>query len=169
MKLICAVLPLELKFYPQDIVYILNHMKKSNYLCFLDSSLYPNKYSKFSYIGWEPKFIIKSNGNVNEFFNISKNEAYYSKEHPLLFLKEYFRKYVKDLNYKDNDSPDYSLPDFKGGFMGYLSYDLKNYIEVLPQKAKNDINLPLFCFGFYDKLISFNHKDKKWYYIGYFY
>jgi aminodeoxychorismate synthase component I len=168
MKLICAVLPLELEFCPQDIVYILNHMDKSNYLCFLDSSLYPNKYSKFSYIGWEPKFIIKSNGNINEYFNVSKNEAHYSKGHPLLFLKEYFKKYVKDFNYEDNCSPNYSLPDFKGGFMGYLSYDLKNYIEVLSQKAKNDINLPLFCFAFYDKLISFNHKDRKWYYIRLF-
>jgi para-aminobenzoate synthetase component I len=168
MKLICAVLPLELEFCPQDIVYVLNHMDKSNYLCFLDSSLYPDKYSKFSYIGWEPKFIIKSNGNINEYFNVSKNEAHYSKEHPLLFLKEYFRKYVKDFNYEDNCSPNYSLPDFKGGFMGYLSYDLKNYIEVLSQKAKNDISLPLFCFAFYDRLISFNHKDRKWYYIRLF-
>ncbi|MFO7839402.1 MAG: aminodeoxychorismate synthase component I [Desulfosalsimonadaceae bacterium] len=32
------------------------------------------------------------------------------------------------------------------GLFGYLSYDLKNHIENLPQTAVNDLALPLMCF-----------------------
>jgi len=163
---------------PQDAAYVL---RGSEYLCFLDSSLTPDKYSKFSYIAWDPKFTIKSFGYRNEFNIISKGIKYYSYQHPLFFLKQNIGSYTggsleDDKNsirtlfidgnkIREAASVDFKLPDFKGGFIGYFSYDLKNYIEKLPQSVLYDINLPLFYFTYYDKLISYSHDENKWYFI----
>ncbi|MBE3088933.1 MAG: aminodeoxychorismate synthase component I, partial [Actinobacteria bacterium] len=48
---------------------------------------------------------------------------------------------------------------------GYISYDLKNYIERLPQKAKDDIFLPLFMLVYYDNLMAYDIDNKKWFFI----
>ncbi len=185
-----------LDILPQDAAYVL---RGSEYLCFLDSSLTPDKYSKFSYIAWDPKFTIKSFGYRNEFNVISKGIKYYSYQHPLFFLKQNIGNYAgssleddkniirtlfvdgnkiretadvktssssgKNNNLKAEGSAGFKLPDFKGGFIGYFSYDLKNYIEKLPQSVLYDINLPLFYFVYYDKLISYSHDENKWYFI----
>jgi len=39
------------------------------------------------------------------------------------------------------------------GFIGYMSYDLKNYVEKLPPTAKRDCALPDMYFGLYDALV----------------
>lgn len=185
MKLICAVSPIKLDLAPQDLAYILNSIGKSGYLSFLDSSLYPSKYSKFSYLGWKPEFVIKNCSGKNEYINVDSKKSKCFDEHPLLFLKRNFNQYLNfagidlyvlgennrfirieknDLQKSLGKTGITSLPEFKGGFIGYLSYDLKNYLEVLPQNTKDDIKIPLFYFAFYDRIAAFDHKNKKWYY-----
>jgi len=41
-------------------------------------------------------------------------------------------------------------PPFKGGWVGYLSYDFGRLFEVLPSKARDDLHLPLFQFTYHD-------------------
>lgn len=62
---------------------------------------------------------------------------------------------------KSNDR-DFLLPDFIGGFIGYLSYDLKNFIESLPQTSEDDMGIPLYQFMYFSHLIAFDHINKKW-------
>ena len=196
MKVLSTISTINLEIPPSNVAYLL---KECNYLCFLDSSLYPNKYSKFSYIAWDPKFVIKSFGYRNEFINIHKGVKYYSYQHPMVFLKLNINNYIcscsegvknniktlfigrnkvkevtnsksysfdeENNDLKKNSLISSKLPDFRGGFIGYLSYDLKNYIESLPQSALNDTNLPIFYFAYYDKLISYSHDEGKWYFI----
>lgn len=174
MKIFSTVTTFDLELPPFVVNYLLKDCK---YLCFLDSSLYPNKYSKFSYIGWDPKFVIKSYGYRNEFIDVAGGESYSFYQHPLRFLEEQFRKYLLDRK-EDiaqriltiqtgliSEGKTDLLPDFRGGFIGYFSYDLKNFIEVLPQNAVDDLNLPLFYLAYFDKLISYNHREKIWYFI----
>ena len=179
MKILSTISAIDLKIPPQDAAYIL---KDSNYLCFLDSSLSPNKYSRFSYIGWDPKFVIKSSGYKNEFIGNARDVRYYSYQHPLSFIKQNIKDYtcsppgsvIKDVRVvyidegsirKVNKDLEERLPDFKGGFAGYFSYDLKNYIEELPQNASDDINLPIFYLAYYDRLFAYGHQDSRWYYV----
>ncbi|MHC4440534.1 MAG: hypothetical protein ACYS3S_24565, partial [Planctomycetota bacterium] len=46
---------------------------------------------------------------------------------------------------------------FRGGWIGYFSYELGRYIEKLPAAAVDDIGLPLIRLCFYDRLIAYDH------------
>jgi para-aminobenzoate synthetase component 1 len=45
-------------------------------------------------------------------------------------------------------------PPFKGGWIGYLSYDLGRLFEKLPSVAKDDPRLPLFAFTYHDHVVA---------------
>jgi para-aminobenzoate synthetase component 1 len=48
-----------------------------------------------------------------------------------------------------------------GAAIGYLGYELKNFVEELPSRAPDDIGLPDCWFGFYDNLLAFDHAKKE--------
>ncbi|MEA2015321.1 MAG: anthranilate synthase component I family protein [Actinomycetota bacterium] len=179
MKILSTISAVNLKIQPQDAAYIL---RDTDYMCFLDSSLAGSKYSKFSYIAWNPKMVIKSRGFRNEFLNIYSGIGYHSYQNPLSFLKQNIREYIycfpggdtKNIRFKYIDkgrivrikkSIGEKLPDFRGGFMGYFSYDLKNHIEMLPHNAVDDIGIPLFYLTYYDRLLAYSRREEKWYFI----
>lgn len=179
MRILSTISAIDLKIPPQDAAYAL---KDKSHLCFLDSSLIPNKYSLFSYIAWNPGLVIKSYGHKNEFTSFAGRVSYYSFQHPLSFLKENIKDYtcsspgseIKKIEvvYIDNGrtvkaikKKGEKLPRFLGGFVGYFSYDLKNHIEKLPSRAVDDINLPLFYLAYYNRLLAYDHEDGRWYYI----
>jgi len=51
---------------------------------------------------------------------------------------------------------------FSGGAVGFLSYDLKNEIESLPNSAENDLKLPLWRFAWYDGIVVYDHSQRKY-------
>ncbi len=52
------------------------------------------------------------------------------------------------------------LPRFCGGAVGYAGYDTVRYVEKLPNAPSDDRNLPDLCFGFYDRMVIFDHAAK---------
>ncbi|MBW8034752.1 MAG: anthranilate synthase component I family protein [Planctomycetes bacterium] len=66
------------------------------------------------------------------------------------------------------DSADSDLPNgmFRGGWIGYFSYDLRRYIEKVPNSAENDLHLPLIRLCFYDNAICYDHRDRSWYLLA---
>ena len=105
----------------------------------LDSAMDKEKLGRYSFISSNPFKTLKY-----------KN----TEENPLDYLQEELNKY-KVIN-------NTHLP-FIGGAVGYLSYDLGNYIEKLPRKAKDDLNVYDLYFGLYNYVIVVDHFEEKTY------
>ena len=47
---------------------------------------------------------------------------------------------------------------FCGGWIGYFGYELGRYIEQLPERAVDDLHMPLIRLCFYDRVIAYDHR-----------
>ena len=56
--------------------------------------------------------------------------------------------------------PTHELP-FVGGAIGYFSYDLGRRIEILPELAAHDIDIPDMAVGIYDWAAIFDHQSQR--------
>jgi para-aminobenzoate synthetase component 1 len=61
-----------------------------------------------------------------------------------------------------------SLPKgiFRGGWIGYFSYELGRYIERLPATTIDDIGVPLIRLCFYDRFIAYDHIEESFWLIA---
>lgn len=105
----------------------------------LDSAMDKEKLGRYSFISSQPFKVLKYKD---------------SDKNPLELLKEELNKYKVT-----NDT---NLP-FIGGAVGYLSYDLGNYMEELPRSAVDDIGIPDMYFGLYNHAIVVDHLMEKTY------
>lgn len=58
------------------------------------------------------------------------------------------------------------LPPFTGGAVGYAGYDVVRYVEHLPDPPEDDRQLPDMSFGFYDRMVVFDHVSKTMFVIA---
>jgi len=72
---------------------------------------------------------------------------------PLSILKELVSFY--------RQIPSEHLPPFQGGAVGILSYDFVQYLERLPSFAVDDLKIPDAHFLMVDRLVAFDHQNKK--------
>lgn len=68
---------------------------------------------------------------------------------PLHLMREWMKQYHIENNQES--------PDFKGGAIGFVSYDYARYIEKLPDWAEDDLDLPEIFFLIYKELFIFDH------------
>ena len=52
------------------------------------------------------------------------------------------------------------VPRFCGGAVGYAGYDTVRYVERLPNAPPDDRGIPDLSFGFYDRMVIFDHAAK---------
>ena len=55
---------------------------------------------------------------------------------------------------------------FKGGWIGYFSYELGRYIEKLPENTIDDLQMPLIRLCFYDRFIAYDHLEETFWLIA---
>ena len=120
---------------------------------FLDSGMDPQKLGRFSFIGSDPFLVMRSRGEEISLLygDIEKTVT----GNPFDVLGELLREHR--LAASSTEIP------FVGGAVGYLSYDLGCFIEKLPSKAVDDLQLPECYLAFYDVAIAFDHLEGRVY------
>ena len=117
----------------------------------LESVKGPENIARYSFIGFDPYLTFKvKDGDVEI---STKDKRAVSSTNPLTRLKSLVDAYKQ--------APLKSLPPFQGGAVGLLSYDFVRYLEKLPKTTKDDLQIPDAHFLMIDKLIAFDHLDKK--------
>jgi anthranilate synthase component 1 len=91
------------------------------------------KIARYSFLGANPSLVFKSDG----------------KKDPLSQIKKLMSRY--------RFVPTKGLPRFSGGMVGYLSYDAVRFFEEIPDKNKDELNLPIACFMMTDTFLVFDH------------
>jgi len=139
---------------------LFKELQGSAYSFFLDSVIKDDKLGRFSFIGSDPFMIFKSKKDqISLKWNDGREELLRS--NPFLALKEQFRRFAV----LPAPAQEYGIP-FTAGGVGYFGYDMKDFIEKLPDIARDDLSLPDCVIGFYDTVLVFDHLKDKAYLTG---
>ena len=121
---------------------------------FLDSSLIDSYgLGRYSFIGSHPFLVLKSKGRSIEL--TYQGKVYLREGNPFNYLNTILNHFQIET--------DKGVPPFIGGGVGYLSYDLRHFIENLPAKTVDDLGFPDCYFAFYDRVLAYDHQRRKWY------
>jgi anthranilate/para-aminobenzoate synthase component I len=117
----------------------------------LESVKGPERIARYSFIGIDPylEFIVRD-GSVE--IEVAGKKTFSSRK-SLERLRE-----LLDC-YHQTALP--SLPPFQGGAAGIFNYDFVKYLERLPHNSADDLGLPDAHFFMIDRLIAFDHHEKR--------
>lgn len=133
-----------------DLLLALNNQQ---YPYFLDSGMHNNNLGNYSFVGVNPKFILKSKNN--KIWTVDGDGTEKLLEgNPFDVLQSFYLEHHKEI--------DLPLP-FIGGFVGYLGYDLCHFVEKLPRTTEDRVNIPDMYFGFYQGGFVVDHVQDKTY------
>ena len=143
---ICTQLLSDIKTPVQVLRSLMNVSKH----CYMLESVEDNeKWGRYSFLGFEPKFIITcSNGRMR----VGGRE--FDTDNPDKHIREVLSKYKSPVIQ--------GMPTFTGGLVGYFSYDYLKYSEPSvrcgeqDEDSFKDVDLMLF-----DKVIAFDHVRQK--------
>jgi anthranilate synthase component 1 len=132
--------------------------KQHGYL--LESVEGGENFGRYSYIGAEPLFILKSDLKTSNIFNAQTNEIVYSDENPYTLLSKILQ---------DFDTADFGL-DYTPGAVGYFGYDSIRFIEPKLKESFEKIesceSFPEAYFMIAGLVLVFDHLRHKIYIIN---
>ena len=131
-------------------------LKDKPFSFFLDSGLDPQRLGRYSFMGSDPFLIMRSRGRDITLIRPDGEKAISS--NPFDVLGELLQEY------RLTGNP--TVLPFMGGAVGYLSYDLGHFVEKLPSKAVDDLQLPECYLGFYDAVAIFDHLENRAYVVS---
>ena len=105
--------------------------------------------ARYSFLGSNPSIIFKAKGRHITLIDRGRLREYDVKGNPLDELSRILGEY------KVVEIP--GLPRFCGGAVGYVSYDSIRYMEKIPCKNHDDLNLPDLYFVITDTILIFDH------------
>ncbi|MBL7070904.1 MAG: aminodeoxychorismate synthase component I [Candidatus Omnitrophica bacterium] len=142
----------ELDHFP-DPLTVYSAFKDEPYSAFLDSGMDAARLGRFSFIGHDPFMVVRSKG---EQITVSTKDGVEGiTGDPFQFLRQVLSRYKVE---KARDD----LP-LNSGCIGYFSYDLRFFLEELPDTSHDDIKMPDLLLAFYDVIIIFDNLLKKSY------
>lgn len=111
---------------------------------------------RYTFMGLGHSIILKSKGNQISIFDRDESSQEISlnqDQDPLHFIQDL-------LNQRQTVNIP-GMPPFCGGAVGYMSYDMVNFFEELPQPTEDELNLPDCFFVFTDTMLAFDHVQHK--------
>lgn len=133
-------------------VEVYEKLKDKPFSFFLDSALANEDLGRYSIIGFDPFLVFKSKGNT--YSVLSSDTVTESGSNPLGALRALMQKYtLPKLE---------GHPPLLGGAVGYFAYNLGEQLEVLPEEAVDDLDIPDTILGFYDALLIYDHGKGEW-------
>ncbi|GAC1359862.1 MAG: anthranilate synthase component I [Ktedonobacteraceae bacterium] len=115
--------------------------------------------ARYSFIGIDPYLVMIQRGDTATLRRMHGKDGTWVSEDvachdPLTFIEAELAQYR--LLTPPNSSHD-RLPQFFGGAVGYLAYDVTARFERLPVPKPNELNLPLAVFTFTETTLVFDH------------
>lgn len=117
----------------------------------LESAETIDKWGRYSYIGRNPFIEIKGFGNKLSIYRNNKNIE--KEGRPLDIIKELIKEYEMPTIY--------NMPDFIGGAVGYIGYDIIRSYEELTNINLDDIKMPDIHLLFMEEIIIYDHLKEK--------
>lgn len=136
-------------------VHLFNALHEKYENCFiLESVDSKDQWSRYSYIGIEPKQRITLDKHKAYVEELSGEREITDVDDPISFFNELIEK---------NKAPGFpNRPKLTGGLMGYFSYDVVRYFEkTLGEPPTDDLGLPDAELFNYDKLVAYDHLTNK--------
>ncbi len=127
----------------------------------LESIKGPFSIARYSFIGFDPYMTFKVKNSEIEITRINNRGTrsdYDLWSSPVSSLKSRPLTALKKLVYSYPQLYCQELPPFQGGAVGMLSYDFVRYLENIPARGTDDLNIPDAHFFLIDKAIVFDHK-----------
>ena len=122
---------------------ILKNISSEENIYLLESYEGPLKWSRYSFIGFNPKLIISS----------KKNRISIKQNNRTKTINGDIFKEIKKIMKKYRPVASKSLPRFYGGLVGFFSYDIISEIEKIPRASNKDTKFPDCNLMFSDSLI----------------
>jgi len=138
----------EIPYQDPSIVYEAVRSPKS---LLFESVKGPERIARYSFICIDPYLeLTLKNGCIE--IDIGGRRTISSRK-PLERLRELLACYPQN--------PAAGLPPFQGGAAGLFCYDFVRYLERIPDNTVDDLKLPDAHFFMIDRLIAFDHREKK--------
>jgi para-aminobenzoate synthetase component 1 len=140
---------------------LFSKIEQRPYSFFLDSAINKSKISGTSFMGSDPFLVFKSK---KDFVTLEwdNGKIEYIKGNPFIVLKDLLKRFksrpggASGPTGRPPDLRSGRIGDRSGGAVGYFGYDMKDFIERLPDIAKDDIGIPDCIVGFYDKITVYD-------------
>lgn len=121
-----------------------------NYAFLLESVEGGEQVARYSFLGGEPSILFQTKGHEVTIEYLSTGEKVRKEyDDPLKALEELMQNYqpVK----VDG------LPEFHGGAVGYMTYDMVRFVEELPDDNEDEMQLPDSLFMIAETVLIFDH------------
>ncbi len=121
---------------------------------FLDSGLAHEQQGRYDIIAAEPVCTLVTRGNLTEIR--AEGNITLSPEDPFALVRRCLR----------DEAPSIPGLPFCGGAIGYFAYDLARRVEVLPERAAAEENIPDMVVGIYDWAVVVDHHERRSWLVG---
>ena len=145
--------------FPADLDGLLRILCQDEHPFFLDSAVCMPRLARYSIMGSNPFLVMTASGHA--LCQRHGRETIHTQDNPFHTLRRLLNTYRLPNRCAPSSTPDDEDLPFLGGAVGYLSYDLRHFIERLPCTTLNDIGLPELYLAFHDTALVLDHQSNR--------